>query len=146
MSRFFLFARLAKGKGLKGRQGHEGRKREFCTFSCELPLFLGGGCALNDVFCGFKTQRAIHVYGVPLPKTKFIGQRFAILSSSSTIERKSQGWLDNSSNFCNISRVASGEGISNSSIIICFLQIYKLNARFGNDAGLFCICLEWLYH
>lgn len=64
MSRFFLFARLARGKCL---EIWKRPKREFCAFSCELSLFLGGGCTLNDVFCGFKMQRAIHVYGVPLP-------------------------------------------------------------------------------
>jgi hypothetical protein len=36
------------GKDLKG---------DFCSFSCELSLFLGGGRVLNDVFCGFYPLR-----------------------------------------------------------------------------------------
>jgi hypothetical protein len=54
-------------KGLKGRQGHEGLKGIFCYFSCELPLFLGGGCTLNEIFCGFKTQRAKRENNLPPP-------------------------------------------------------------------------------
>lgn len=41
----------------------------FYAFKCELSLFLGGDCTLNDVFCRFKAQGAIRVCGVPLPET-----------------------------------------------------------------------------
>ena len=51
----FLFASLAKGRP----------KRDFGSFSRELLLFLGGGCTLNDVFCGFKTQRVKRVNNLP---------------------------------------------------------------------------------
>lgn len=63
MSRFFYLQGLQRenvwrfGKGLKGWQGHEGLKGIFCSFSCELPLFLGGGCTLNEIFCGFYPLR-----------------------------------------------------------------------------------------
>lgn len=58
MSRFFYLQGLQKDEGLKGF---------FCSFSCKLLSFLGGGCTLNEIFCGFKTQRSIHIYGVPIP-------------------------------------------------------------------------------
>jgi hypothetical protein len=45
----------------------QGLQRDFCSFSRELLLFLGGGCVLNDVFCGFKTQGAKRENNLPPP-------------------------------------------------------------------------------
>ena len=42
-------------------------KGEFCSFRCGLLLFLGGGCTLNEIFCGFKTQRAKRENDLPPP-------------------------------------------------------------------------------
>ena len=50
------------GKGLKGRQGHEGLKGIFVLLVASCLCFLGGGCTLNEIFYLFKGVKGAKGY------------------------------------------------------------------------------------